>query len=74
MAIFGQNRFLRSCSGQLLLLNRPGIQIESSAEPGAQIDLLIDRADNCINLCEIKYRPDEMTLSNRDIAAINRPL
>jgi len=22
---------------------------------GAQIDLLIDRADNCINLCEIKY-------------------
>lgn len=26
-----------------------------SGEKGAQIDLVIDRADNCINLCEIKY-------------------
>ncbi len=24
-------------------------------ERGTQIDLLIDRADHCINLCEIKY-------------------
>lgn len=24
-------------------------------EKGAQIDLLIDRADHCINLCEIKF-------------------
>ena len=26
---------------------------------GAQIDLVIDRADNCINLCEIKFCNDE---------------
>lgn len=26
--------------------------------PGAQIDLLIDRADNIINVCEIKYAPN----------------
>ena len=29
---------------------------------GAQIDLLIDRADNCINLCEIKYVNDVFTI------------
>ncbi len=28
-----------------------------SDEEGAQIDLLIDRADRCINICEIKYSP-----------------
>ena len=26
-----------------------------TSEPGAQIDLLIDRTDNCINICEMKY-------------------
>ena len=35
----------------------------TSTDPGAQIDLVIDRADNVINLCEIKYRdiPFEIT-------------
>ncbi len=28
---------------------------KNSSEKGAQIDLVIDRADNCINLCEIKF-------------------
>lgn len=28
---------------------------EKSDQDGAQIDLVIDRADRCINLCEIKY-------------------
>jgi hypothetical protein len=27
----------------------------TSSEPGAQIDLLLDRADQCINVCEIKF-------------------
>lgn len=27
----------------------------SEKSPGAQIDLLIDRADNCINICEMKF-------------------
>lgn len=32
-------------------------------EKGAQIDLLIDRADNCINLCEIRYSNDEYVIN-----------
>ena len=31
-------------------------------ERGTQIDLLIDRADNCINLCEIKYTNDPFSI------------
>lgn len=38
---------------------RPGKEKE---ERGTQIDLLIDRADNCINLCEIKYANDEFVI------------
>ena len=33
-----------------------------SEEPGAQIDLIIDRADQCMNLCEIKYYHTEFKL------------
>ena len=32
---------------------------KGSKERGVQIDLLIDRADNCINLCEVKYCNEE---------------
>lgn len=31
---------------------------------GAQIDLIIDRADKCINLCEIKFWENEFMISN----------
>ena len=31
---------------------------KDSGERGTQIDLIIDRADNCVNLCEIKYAGD----------------
>ncbi|MGB7129108.1 MAG: ATP-binding protein [Candidatus Rhabdochlamydia sp.] len=31
-------------------------------EQGAQIDLVIDRADKCINLCEMKYSSSEFTI------------
>ena len=33
-----------------------------SSEEGAQIDLLIDRADSVINLCEIKYAVSEFSI------------
>ena len=33
------------------------------AENGAQIDLLIDRNDNIINLCEIKYTTKEFVIT-----------
>ncbi len=32
-------------------------------DTGVQIDLLIDRADNCINLCEIKFHSSEFTIT-----------
>lgn len=31
-------------------------------EQGTQIDLLIDRQDNCINICEMKYASTEFTI------------
>ena len=32
-------------------------------EHGAQIDLLIDRRDHCINVCEIKFSVDEFEIT-----------
>ncbi len=34
-------------------------------ENGAQIDLLIDRSDKVITICEMKYYGDKFTLSNK---------
>jgi uncharacterized protein len=31
--------------------------------PGAQIDMLIDRNDKCVNLCEIKYTQDRFAIT-----------
>ena len=33
------------------------------AETGTEIDLLIDRRDNIINICEIKYSDKEFTIN-----------
>lgn len=35
---------------------------KGSKEFGAEIDLVIDRADQCINLCEIKFYEDEFSI------------
>ncbi len=35
------------------------------SEKGVQIDLIIDRPDNCINLCEIKYANSEFVISKQ---------
>lgn len=35
----------------------------SSNDTGCEIDLIIDRADNCINLCEMKYSNDEFVIN-----------
>ena len=32
-------------------------------DKGVQIDLLIDRADNCINICELKFHNTQFTIS-----------
>jgi hypothetical protein len=34
-------------------------------ETGAQIDLLLDRADHCINLCEMKFSAREFTIEKK---------
>ena len=39
-------------------------------KPGAQIDLLISRKDNVINLCEMKYSLHPVTLSLKDDQAL----
>ncbi|MGC1878463.1 MAG: ATP-binding protein [Rhabdochlamydiaceae bacterium] len=35
---------------------------KKSTQQGAQIDLVIDRADRCINLCEMKYNDTEFVI------------
>ena len=41
--------------------------IPKTDEDGAQIDLLIDRQDNCINLCEIKFYNDVYEVTKKDV-------
>lgn len=36
---------------------------KGSSENGAQVDLVIDRADNCINFCEIKFSSHPFVIS-----------
>jgi predicted AAA+ superfamily ATPase len=37
----------------------------TSGQSGAQIDLLLDRQDRCINLCEIKFAGDEFVIDKK---------
>jgi uncharacterized protein len=43
---------------------------EEAGMSGAQIDLLIDRADQSINLCEIKFSTTDYELTKKDISNI----
>lgn len=45
-----------------------------SSKPGAQIDLLIDRNDGVINLCEAKYSNDEYEIKKEEYEKIKRRL
>ncbi len=36
---------------------------ENSGEKGTQIDLVIDRKDRCVNLCEIKYSDSDFLIT-----------
>lgn len=42
--------------------------------PGAQIDLLIDRRDNTINLCEMKFSETEFTIDKKYAGVLRRKL
>lgn len=40
------------------------------SKPGAQIDMVIDRADNVVNLCEMKFYNEEFRVSKEYSAKI----
>jgi uncharacterized protein len=46
----------------------------ASHEPGAQIDLLIDRQDMCINICEMKFTVSPFEIDKRYANALNTKL
>jgi len=39
--------------------------VPRKGEVGAQIDLLLDRQDHCINICEMKFAGDEFVIDNK---------
>jgi len=41
-----------------------------TSSPGAQIDLIIDRADRVINLCEIKYSKEPYTINKSEFMSL----
>ena len=43
-----------------------------NSQPAAQIDLVIDRADGIVTICEIKYAKDDYTLSEKEYKNIIR--
>ncbi|MDO4496212.1 MAG: ATP-binding protein [Bacteroidales bacterium] len=43
-----------------------GWRTPATADKGAQIDLIIDRADHCINLCEMKFCAGEYALTKTE--------
>ena len=59
-----------------------GVYTEESAwryvpgkdEPGAQIDLLIDRRDQCISICEMKFSTSEFSIDKTYATELERKL
>ena len=43
-----------------------------TAKPAVQIDLIIERADKIVNVCEVKYSQDEYELDKEEYEKINR--
>lgn len=39
--------------------------VPGKSKPGAQIDLLLDRRDRCINICEMKFSTELFTISKK---------
>lgn len=44
----------------------------NDVHPGVQIDLLIDRSDNVINICEMKYAPNGYSMTRAALESINK--
>lgn len=47
---------------------------KGSKEYGAQIDLLLDRQDRCINICEIKFSSNEFVIDKKYAAELDNKL
>ena len=39
--------------------------VPGKGQPGAQIDLLLDRRDRCINICEMKFSTDQFIITKK---------
>lgn len=39
--------------------------VPHNGQPGAQIDLLLDRRDHCMNVCEMKFSTDDFTINKK---------
>jgi len=61
--ISSQNNRLTNCFGWICkIISGQNSIMASDTDPGAQIDLLIDRADNTISLCEMKFSEGQFTI------------
>lgn len=47
---------------------------KNDEHPGIQIDLVIDRADNVVNICEMKYAPEGYRLTGSELKKIQTRL
>jgi hypothetical protein len=54
------------------IISRSGAWRSEVVEPGAQIDLLLDRNDGLVTLCEMKFSETEYELTKRDDIALER--
>jgi uncharacterized protein len=43
------------------------VKRKDNATPGCQIDMLIDRADNAVNICEMKFYNGAYTMTAADV-------
>ena len=43
-----------------------------TSKPAAQIDIIIERADRIVNVCEVKYSQDKYELDKEEYEKINR--
>lgn len=46
------------------------LPLKASGETGTQIDLIIDRPDHCVNLCEMKFYNTEWSIDKEDAAKL----
>jgi hypothetical protein len=47
---------------------------KTDEHPGVQIDLVIDRADNVVNICEMKYAPKGYSMTASELESIHTKL